>query len=181
MSFLDNKHINDIELIEELWDNLKELSKLAAKHGIYDIFQDNGAKTVQQLIYLQFKNLSGREGNDAVDEYGYEWEMKSINIGTSASGFSTNHHLNHFILDKYRKVPWSFSIYNGIDLKEIYVMHPHILEPIFSHWENKLETMQHINNPKIPISFVRENGLKVFPINYKNPVNPCDIYKKRKL
>ena len=177
MPFLDEEHIDNIENIERLWDNLRELKDLADQFGIEDIFQDNGAKVLQQLIYLNLTNLPGREGNDALDENNIEWEMKSINIGTSASGFSTNHHLNYEILDKYRQVPWSFAIYENIELKEIYVMNPSQLETYFSIWEDKLDCGQtHINNPKIPVRFVRENGLLVYPINIDEPVNPTSIY-----
>lgn len=177
MPFLDGNHIENIETIERLWDNLRELNDLADEFGIEDIFQDNGAKVLQQLMYMNLANLPGREGNDALDENDIEWEMKSINIGTSAVGFSTNHHLNHEILEKYRQVPWSFAIYENIELEEIYVMNPIQLEPYFKKWEDKLDGGQsHINNPKIPINFVRNNGLLVYPINIDNPINPTDVY-----
>ena len=98
--------------------------------------------------------------------------IKSVNI-LLTSGFSTNHHTNHDIIAKYRKVPWTFSIYEGIVLKEIYVMRPEQLEPIFRHWEDQLDDgRSHINNPKIPVKFVRENGLKVYPINPQHPIDP---------
>ena len=35
--------------------------------------------------------------------------------------------------------------------------------------------MTHLNNPKIPVKFVRENGLQVYPINVDNPVDPDSI------
>lgn len=178
MPFLDDEHIENIEEIERLWDNLRELRDLADQFGIEDIFQDNGAKVLQQLMYMNFTNLPGREGNDAIDENDIEWEMKSINIETSASGFSTNHHLNYEILHKYRQVPWSFAIYRNIELEEIYVMNPQQLEPYFMNWEEKLDNgKSHINNPKISVNFVRENGLLVYPINEDNPINPTDIYE----
>ncbi len=178
MPFLDEQHQENIKTIERLWANLIELNNLANQFGIVDIFQDNGAKILQQLIYMNFENLPGREGNDALDENNIEWEMKSINIATSASGFSTNHHLNYDILKKYRKVPWSFSIYHGIELQEIYVMSPEELEPFFSKQEQKLnEGKSHINNPKIPIKFVRENGKRVYPINDEKPYNPTSVYE----
>lgn len=171
MSFYDNNHRNKIRKINELWDNLRELSELAAEYGIDDIFQDNGAKVLQQLIYMNMQNLQGREGNDAIDINGVEWEMKSINTNTSASGFSTNHHLNYIILHKYRNVPWSFAIYHGIELQEIYVMTPTQLEPMFSHWESKLDAgMTSINNPKIPIRFVKENGTLIYSIYWDNGI-----------
>ena len=101
--------------------------------------------------------------------------MKSINLETSATGFSTNHHTNHDIIAKYRKVPWTFAIYHGILLEEIYVMTPQMLEPLYQHWEEKLRTMTHLNNPKIPVKFVRENGIKVYPIDKDRPFDPDTI------
>jgi len=175
MKFYDEDHKKLINKIDELWESLADLAALAKEYGINDIFQDNGAKILQQLVYLNMKHLSGREGNDCVSVSGTEWEMKSINLSTSASGFSTNHHTNHVIIEKYRRVPWTFSIYYGINLSEIYVMTPEMLEPIYKHWESKLQTMSHLNNPKIPVKFVRENGIKVFPINETEPFDPDSI------
>ena len=175
MSYLDSEHMLLIAKIETLWESLHDLAALAAQYGINDIFQDNGAKVLQQLIYLNMRFLPGREGNDCISESGTEWEMKSINLETSASGFSTNHHTNHVIIAKYRKVPWTFAIYNGINLSEIYIMTPKMLEPVYRHWEEKLKTMTHLNNPKIPVSFVRLHGIKVYPINLTAPVDPDKI------
>lgn len=175
MSFYDTEHQIRIRELETLWASLHSLAELAKEHGIDDIFQDNGAKVLQQLIYLNMTILPGREGNDAVSPSGTEWEMKSINLETTASGFSTNHHTNHDIIKKYRQVPWTFAIYHGIKLMEMYVLTPDMLEPIYQHWEEKLKTMTHLNNPKIPVKFVRENGLQVYPINVDNPVDPDSI------
>lgn len=175
--FLDKNHLDNINKLNKLWLNLCELSEFAKSFGIYDIFQDNGAKTLQQLLYLNLHNLQGREGNDAVDANGEQWELKSINIKTTSSGFSTNHHLNHDILKKYRQVYWSFAIYDGINLKEIYVLRPSQLEVYFKRWEDKLNKGQaHLNNPKIPIKFIQESGLLVYPIDYNEPKNPNSIY-----
>lgn len=175
MSFYNDNHKNEIAKINRLWTNLTELNKLAKNYGIPDIFQDNGAKVLQQLIYLNMSILPGREGNDCISASGTEWEMKSINLETSASGFSTNHHTTHDIIAKYRQVPWTFAIYHGITLTEMYVMTPSMLEPLYQHWEEKLQTMAHLNNPKIPVKYVRENGIKVFPINENNPFDPDSI------
>lgn len=172
MAFADENHKKRIEKLESLWENLHNLSEMAKEYGIEDIFQDNGAKILQQLIYLDMKILPGREGNDCISNSGTEWEMKSINLDTSATGFSTNHHTNHDIINKYRKVPWTFSIYHGIHLSEIYVMTPKMLEPLYEKWEEKLKGMPHLNNPKIPVSFVQKNGIKVYPINWSTPIDP---------
>ena len=176
--FFDENHKKEIARIEELWENLHDLADMAKKYGIDDIFQDNGAKILQQLVYLNFNILLGREGNDAISARGIEWEMKSVNIELT-SGFSTNHHTNQHIIAKYRKVPWSFAIYKGISLQEIYVLTPRQLEPIFAHWEKQLLedlTRSHLNNPKIPVKFVRQNGVRVFPIDTNNPIDPDSIY-----
>lgn len=175
MAFYDRNHRAKIQKIDALWTNLNELNELAKSYGIPDIFQDNGAKVLQQLIYLNMQILPGREGNDCISESGTEWEMKSINLETSATGFSTNHHTNHDIIAKYRQVPWTFAIYYGIRLAEMYVMTPQMLEPLYQHWENQLQTVTHLNNPKIPVKYVRENGIQVYPINPRNPVNPDSI------
>ena len=175
MKFYDDEHRARIARLESSWANLHELTELARESGINDIFQDNGAKTLQQLIYLNMKLLPGREGSDCISASGTEWEMKSINLETSASGFSTNHHTTKGIIAKYRKVSWTFAIYHGIHLDEIFVMTPVMLEPLFQHWEDKLKTMTHLNNPKIPVKFVRENGIKVYPIDEANPVDPDSV------
>ena len=90
MTFGDTNHIHAIKEIEGLWDNLLSLERFAKQYGIDDFFQDNGAKVVQQLVYLNMSNIPGREGNDGRSENGMEWEMKSINLDMSANGFSTN-------------------------------------------------------------------------------------------
>lgn len=180
-SFYSEEHKKEIDEINRIWQNLQNLEDLASKKGIDDIFQDNGAKVLQQIIMLNFDVLPGREGNDAISKSGIEWEMKSVNIDLT-SGFSTNHHTNHVIINKYRRVPWSFAIYSGVELKEIYIMSPKQMEPMYLRWEQQLAdgTKTHLNNPKIPVKFVRENGIKVYPINPDSPVDPDDIISNKK-
>lgn len=159
--------LDRIKRIEKLWSALADLSEMAAEFDIDDIFQDNGAKVLQQLVYLNFDNLKGREGNDAVSADGKEWEMKSLNR-LKVTGFSTNHHTTHDIIAKYRQVPWSFAVYAGINLEELYVMAPEALEPQFRHMEESLKEKEalkeasHLNNPKIPLKFVQEKGILVY-------------------
>lgn len=172
--FFSPEHKAEIARLESLWRNLEDLAKMAKEYGIADMFQDNGVKVLQQLVYLNMDLLPGREGNDSISKSGTEWEMKSANEAL-VSGFSTNHHTTHDIIAKYRQVPWTFSIYDGIILKEIYVLTPQQLEPIYKNWEEKLQTVAHINNPKIPIKFVRENGVKVYPYRGSNPIDPDSI------
>lgn len=153
----------DEKKLEMLMSSIRELQILAEQHGINDIFQDNGGKILQVILKENLKVLPGREGNDAVDPEGKELELKSVNINLTKS-FSTNHHINQHIIDKYRQVDWMFAVYEGIELQEIYRMSPEDLEPYFSAWEKKWkENRKDINNPKIPLKFVRKNGKKNYP------------------
>ena len=133
--------------------------ELATKHGIFDIFQDNGGKILQVLLLVGLRGLPGREGNDAVDDEGNEYELKSVNIKLTRS-FSTHHHMNPVIISKYRKVNWIFAVYEGIEIKTIFLMTPSDLEPYYQRWETKwhADGGRDINNPKIPLRFVEENG-----------------------
>lgn len=153
-----------VEKLEALWKDVNELNKFAQQEfGIDDIFQDNNGKVVQQLIYLNFKNVEGREGNDGRDKNEVEWEMKSVNINKTQS-ISTHHHLNKKILQKYRLVPWSFSVYEGSDLQQIYVIHPTKLDnEYFTEWENKIRTEgKELNNPKINLEYIKQHGTLVY-------------------
>jgi hypothetical protein len=149
----------DQKELERLFPYIREYQALASKHGIGDVFQDNGGKLLQLLLLTGLKNAGSREGNDARDEHGKEYELKSVNALLTRS-FSTHHHMNPVILAKYRKVDWIFAIYEGIELQAIYLMKPEALEDYFSKWERKWREAggKDINNPKIPVKFVVENG-----------------------
>lgn len=146
--------------MDALMPAVREYQKLALAHGINDIFQDNGGKLLQVILTMGLTVLSGREGNDAKDDTGQEYELKSVNLDLTKS-FSTHHHLNPVILAKYRQVTWVFAVYRGIELACIHRMEPAQLEPLFTHWEDKWhrDGGKDINNPKIPVGFVMQNGL----------------------
>jgi transcriptional regulator with XRE-family HTH domain len=154
---------DDIEL-NRLFPYLQQFQALASKHGIDDVFQDNGGKLLQTLIILGLQKLPKREGNDAVDAAGKEYELKTVNVRLTKS-FSTHHHLNPTILKKYRSVEaWYFSTYEHIELVSIFRLATPTLEPIFTAWEKKWkQTRKDINNPKIPLTFVETHGTKVYP------------------
>lgn len=81
------------------------MQNLANEYGITDIFQDNGGKTLQLLILLGLRISPGREGNDAIDGEGKEYELKTINISLNRSGgVTTHHHLNQIILENIAKL-----------------------------------------------------------------------------
>lgn len=149
----------DKELLDQLFPAVQKYQELAEKHGIKDIFQDNGGKLLQVILALGLTVLDGREGNDAKDETGKEYELKSVNFALQKN-ISTHHHLNPIIIEKYRQVDWIFAIYENIELLAIYLMTPQDLEPLFEKWWKKWhdDGGKDINNPKIPLEFVMANG-----------------------
>jgi hypothetical protein len=149
--------------LRALMPSVRKLQKLASKHGIDDIFQDNGGKILQILLCTGLTILPGREGNDARDQNGREYELKSVNIHLTKS-FSTHHHMNPHIIQKYRQVDWVFAIYDGIELVEIYLLTPADIEPYFKKWAKKWadDGNKDINNPKIPLAFVRATGKRIY-------------------
>lgn len=150
---------DDYTRLLEIWPAVQEYQALATKHGIDDIFQDNGGKLLQVLLLMGLTILPGREGNDAVDASGREYELKSVNIELT-KGFSTHHHMNPTLIAKYRQVPWMFAIYRHIALQAVYLLEPADLERYFTKWEQKwhAEGGKDINNPKIPAVYVMKHG-----------------------
>lgn len=152
----------DWKRLEKLMPAVREFQGLATEHGIDDIFQDNGGKILQMLLALNLQGIPGREGNDAVDVEGREYELKSVNIWLTA-GFSTNHHINIPIIEKYRQARWVFAIYEGIEMRRAFFIPGEKLEEHFSKWEKQwAETKKDINNPKIPLKFVCDHGECLF-------------------
>jgi len=155
---------DDYEELVGLFPAVQNYQLLARRHGISDIFQDNGGKLLQVLLLLGLKIIPGRLGNDAIDVEGNEYELKSVNTDLTKS-FSTHHHLNPTIISKYRRVDWIFAVYEGIELREVYLLTPKDLEPYYAKWWKKWhdENGKDINNPKIPLKFVQKNGRKLYP------------------
>ncbi len=145
--------------MEALLPAVREYQELATRHGIGDIFQDNGGKVLQVILATGLKVLGSREGNDAVDADGNEFELKTVNSRLQDQ-FTTHHHPNPTIIAKYLSVDWIFAFYEGIELTSIYRMAPKELKPLFGKWEKKWHDNggRDINNPKIPGKFVREHG-----------------------
>lgn len=168
-------YVRDKTSVDILWRQLGTLQEIAEEFGIDNIFQDNGAEILQQLIYLNMAAVPGREGNDGVDKNGCEWEMKSLDISKGNAGITTNHHLNAAIIEKYRTVPWSVSLYDGIKLKKIYIIGNEQLQPLFTKWEAELQTKESLNNPKIPLAYIEEHGILVYEEGMEYPLDPLTV------
>lgn len=153
----------DTRLLKRLFPAVRKYQKLAMKHGIPDIFQDNGGKILQVCLILGLTVLQAREGNDAVDADGNEYELKTINL-LRTDQFTTHHHLNPVIIEKYRKVDWIFATYEAIELKEILLLKPPAMEYWYSRWSEKwvADGNRDINNPKVPLAYVRRHGALLY-------------------
>ena len=178
--YMSADYVRDKTSVDILWKQLSTLQDIAKEFGIDNIFQDNGAEILQQLIYLNMKAVPGREGNDGVDINGCQWEMKSLDISKGNKGITTNHHLNAAIIEKYRTVPWSVSIYDGIHLKKIYVVGNEELQPLFEKWEQLLQSVESLNNPKIPLSYIEENGILIYEEGDKYPIDITQVFDTKR-
>ena len=107
--------------------------------------------------------LQSREGNDAVDEKGNEYELKTVNL-LRTDQFTTHHHLNPVIIEKYRKIDWIFATYEAIELKEIFILKPTAMEYWYKKWTTKwiADGNKDINNPKVPLAYVRKYGAVLY-------------------
>lgn len=173
--YMSANYVKDKTSVDILWRQLHTLQDIAQEFGIDNIFQDNGAEILQQLIYLNMKAVPGREGNDGIDVNGCEWEMKSLDISKGNQGITTNHHLNASIIEKYKTVPWSVAIYDGIHLKKIYIVGNEQLQYLFENWEAQLQTRESINNPKIPLNYIEEHGILIYQEGDDYPINPMSV------
>ena len=153
----------DATRLKHLFPAIRKYQKLAIKHGIPDIFQDNGGKILQVCLLLGLTVLRTREGNDAVDEAGKEYELKTVNLLRTGQ-FTTHHHLNPAIIEKYRKVDWVFATYEAIELREIFLLKPAAMEHWYRRWTAKWhqDGGRDINNPKVPLSYVRGHGTLLY-------------------
>jgi hypothetical protein len=61
--------------MDALMPAVREYQALAEQHGIGDIFQDNGGKLLQVILTMGLTVLTKREGNDARDDAGREYEL----------------------------------------------------------------------------------------------------------
>jgi hypothetical protein len=177
----------DVKLLKKLFPAIRSYQRLALKHGIPDIFQDNGGKILQVCLVLGLRVLQSREGNDAVDEDGNEYELKTVNL-LRTDQFTTHHHLNPVIIEKYRKVDWIFATYEAIELKEIFLLKPAAMEYWYKKWGAKwiADGNKDINNPKVPLAYVRKHGTLLYTSvgeksEKKLPTDPKPLAHARRL
>ena len=159
--------MTDIELYESLRPYIQQLQELANRHGIPDIFQDNGGKLLEIILKLDLKTIPGRNGNDVLDKNMVECELKTVNKANKKADFTTHHHMNLKIIEKYRTVPWYFAVYENIELQRIYRVEPDKMDHYINLWTEKVLTKgKELNNPKISLKYVIKNGREVWTKPY---------------
>jgi len=161
---LDQTSSSDFEEMQEALEHLSKFQAIASKHGVHDVFQDNGGRIIQIILALNLKVLPGRTGNDAVDSDLNQYELKSICV-PGGGGFSTSHHLNSKTIEKLKGVSWIFAFFKGNTMVQIYKVPPNKMDKVYRKWVNELKFKDHLNNPKVSIEFVKTNGSQVWFLN----------------
>lgn len=165
------------------WDEMDQamahaesIQALATQYDITDVFADNGFKVLQIAVATGLDLAPGRKGPDALDRMGNEYELKTIDIAKGNSGFTTNHHLTETTITRYAGRRFVFAVYEGITLMEAWLVEASDLSPVFQKWRRALKgTRTHLNNPKIPVDFVREVGKIMYLKDVAPPwANPDD-------
>jgi len=160
--------------VEDAMTSAEKLESLGKQYGITDVYADNGVKVLQLAVATGLDIVPGRIGADAQDRIGNEYEIKTADLNKKVTGFSTNHHLNKATISKFRQRRFVFAMYRDSKLYEAYLVEPDDLNVIFRKWELALHGKTHLNNPKIPLDYVRKNG----EVMYLKDVAPAWIKGK---
>ena len=179
----------DIRPIIELGIRLQDA---ATGHGIHNVFDDGGYKELMLLTLFHLRKL-GREGDDAEDDEGRRYEIKTVARMSSAGvrktslGVTTEHTLTQANIARYRKTfLWIVAVFDQAHPEAIYEVTPDQLEPFFAKWEAELDrqgrlrtagsAVAHINNPKIPLKFIEQVGIRVWS---PADIEPPELQQKR--
>jgi hypothetical protein len=138
------------------------LERLGNRHGVFDLAQDNGIRTLETMLLMNMLVVDGRNGNDLMDVDGREVEFKTLNLDV-AKDFSSHRQLNHKRIDNYSDVAWIFSFYTGARMTATYIVHPIVFTQKFEEWRKLCGSDDESkNNPKIPSSLVVRYGTRVW-------------------
>lgn len=163
--------------IRPLLDLGAQLQAAATVRDIHNVFDDGGYKELLILSLFDLRKLE-REGDDAEDADGRRYEIKTVARVSSAGrrkaslSVTTEHTLTQANITRYRATfLWIVAVFDQAFPEVIYEIPPVKLEPYFTDWERKLARQgwqeggapNHLNNPKIPLTFVRAHGIQVWP------------------
>jgi hypothetical protein len=155
--------------VQHLTELAGPLEVEANAKNIFNVFDDGGYRT---LLLLTMFNLTkpnkGRLGDDAIDQHGNRYELKTINlirtngeVRTSYPGVTTEHTLRQQNVDRYRACDaWIIGVFIGNRPLDVWVVPSAALEPYYCEWERQIAAAPNheLNNPKIPIGFVAKVG-----------------------
>lgn len=156
-----------VEGIEHLIDLAQPLEAAAQEAGIPSVFDDGGFRTLLVCRLFGLQALPGKAGHDARCPKGRNFELKTVNlVGTHGQrrvnpGVTTEHTLRQANIERFRRTnSWLIGVFAGCRPLEFWQVPTGRLETFFSEWEQKLAQApnQEINNPKIPLKFIRETG-----------------------
>ena len=154
-----------------------DLQAIASERGLHNVFADNGYQELVLLTLFGLRKLR-REGNDAADAEGRQYELKTVSrissdgIRKRSLGITTEHTLTYANIERYRLAYlWIVAVFAQSTPELIYEIAPGSLEPFFHKWERQLREQDptgilernHINNPKIPLLFIQQHGMLVWP------------------
>ena len=161
----------------------RALQDMAQVHGIHNVFDDNGYKDLLILTLFGLRKL-GRAGDDAVDAQGRQYETKTVARRSAAGvrkeslGITTEHTMTLPNIQRYRNVfLWIVAVFDGAQPEAVWEISPRALEPFLALWEERLRetddtgrlVRDHLNNPKIPLKYIAEHGIKVWPPDDATP------------
>ena len=139
---------------------LLKLQKIGNSHGLNDSLADYAPRTLQVLLATGFKMLSRREGNDMVDSYGREYELKTIDINRCRS-YAICSSITLNVISRFRKAEWLFAEFNTVLLSTVYLVHPCDLETYFLNWE-EISLRKNKITVHIPVNHIRKLGTIIY-------------------
>jgi Restriction endonuclease PvuII len=127
------------------------LEEEANRFNIFNVFDDGGYRTLLLLEMLSMKKAGdGRLGDDACDDQGRTYELKTVNLVSTRGerkdeypGVTTEHTLTRDNIARYRKThAWVVGVFMGNRPLDVYVIPTKALEPYFKKWEASLATKE---------------------------------------
>jgi hypothetical protein len=161
----------------------RALQEMATVHGIHNVFDDNGYKDLILLTLFGLKKL-GREGDDAVDASGRQFETKTVarlsskGVRKTNLSITTEHTMTIANIERYRhSFLWIVAVFDGATPEAVWEISPRALEPFFSKWEALLRetddtgrlVRDHLNNPKVALAYIHEHAVQVWPPQEAHP------------
>lgn len=128
---------------------------MAAVHGIHNVFDDNGYKDLLLLTLFGLRKL-GREGDDAVDAQGRQFETKTVarvsskGMRKTSLSVTTEHTMNLANIERYRQTfMWIVAIFDGAEPEAVWEIRAASLEPFFALWESRLRELDDYERPAL--------------------------------